>query len=208
VALEVREAKALAEAEAAKEKARAEAEASASEEKRAAHAHGIKLKECVDDGVRASTEIWQHFIANAGAILLGVAGQGPGKLGGVAQCARDMPSHGAEIALAAYAVSSAMIAIVARSSAAHRARSRVNSAAKDSARAKIADAVAASRARLRRMYHVERLTPAASHGCFAGRLGPIPCARRQRSERKRFFSRRSASVCFVRNIFAVLRKQF
>jgi hypothetical protein len=58
-ALEVREAK-----------ARAEAEASASEEKRKAHLHSVKLKECIDDGVRASTEIWQHFIANAGAILL------------------------------------------------------------------------------------------------------------------------------------------
>lgn len=98
-----------------------------------------------------------------------------------------------------------MIAIVSRSSAAHRARSRVNSAAKDSARAKIAHAVAASRARFCRLYHVERLTPSASHGCLAGRLGPIPCARRQRSERKRAFSRRSSSVCFVRNIFADFR---
>ena len=51
-----------------------------------------------------------------------------------------------------------------------------------------------------RLYHVERETPSASHGCFAGRLGPMPCARRHRSERKRAFSRRSASV-----IFAVLR---
>jgi hypothetical protein len=40
----------------------------------------------------------------------------------------------------------------------------------------------------------ERLTPAASHGCFAGRLGRYPCALRQRSERRRAFSRRSASV--------------
>jgi len=87
-----------------------------------------------------------------------------------------------------------MIAMLSRSSAAHRARSRVNAAAKDSARAKMAHAVAASRAFLRRLYHVERLTPAASHGCFAGRLGPMPCALRQRSERRRAFSRRSASV--------------
>jgi hypothetical protein len=106
---------------------------------------------------------------------------------------------------AAYAVSSAMMVIVSRSSAAHRARSRVNAAAKASARAKIAHAVAASRAFLRRLYHVERDMPSASHGCLAGRLGPMPCARRQRSERKRAFSRRSASVCFVRNIFAGLR---
>jgi hypothetical protein len=92
------------------------------------------------------------------------------------------------------AASSARIAMLSRSSAAHRARSRVNAAAKDSARAKIAHAVAASRAFFRRLYHVERLTPSASHGCFAGRLGPIPCALRHRSERKRAFSRRSASV--------------
>jgi hypothetical protein len=44
-----------------------------------------------------------------------------------------------------------MIAMLSRSSAAHRARSQ--------ARAKIAHAVAASRARLRRLYHVEWLTP-------------------------------------------------
>jgi hypothetical protein len=87
-----------------------------------------------------------------------------------------------------------MICMLSRSSAAHRARSRVNAAAKDSARAKMAHAVAASRARLRRLYHVERLTPSASQGCFAGRLGPMPCALRQRCERKRSFSRRSASV--------------
>jgi hypothetical protein len=71
-----------------------------------------------------------------------------------------------------------MIAMLSRSSAAHRARSRANAAAKDSARAKMADAVAASRAFLRRLYRVLRDMPSASHGCFAGRLGPIPCARR------------------------------
>jgi hypothetical protein len=84
-----------------------------------------------------------------------------------------------------------------RSSAAHRARSRVNAAAKASARSREACAYAtdaACWACLRRLYHVDRETPSASHGCFAGRLGPMPCALRQRSERKRAFSRRSASV--------------
>ena len=90
--------------------------------------------------------------------------------------------------------SSAMIAMLSRSSAAHRARSRVNAAAKDSARSREARTKAASRAFLRRLYHVERLTPSAIYGCFAGRRGPMPCALRQRSERKRAFSRRSASV--------------
>jgi hypothetical protein len=77
----------------------------------------------------------------------------------------------------ANAARSAMIAMLSRSSAAHRARSRVNAAAKDSARAKMAHAVAASRALLRRLYHVERLTPAASQGCFAGRRGMIRAPR-------------------------------
>jgi hypothetical protein len=97
-----------------------------------------------------------------------------------------------------------MIAMLSRSSAAHRARSRVNAAAKDSARSREARTKAASRARLRRLYHVERLTPSASHGCFAGRRGPMPCALRQRSERKRFFSRRSALFVSYET-FAVLR---
>jgi hypothetical protein len=90
-----------------------------------------------------------------------------------------------------------MIAAVSRSSAAQRARSRDNSAAKNSARVNAAHAAAACCARLRRLYHVLRLMPSASQGRCAGRRGPMPCARRQRSERKRFFSRRSASVCFV-----------
>ena len=47
-----------------------------------------------------------------------------------------------------------------------------------------------SRARLRSSER--RLPP--SHGRCAGRLGRIPCALRQRSERKRAFSRRSASI--------------
>jgi hypothetical protein len=38
------------------------------------------------------------------------------------------------------------------------------------------------------------LMPKASHGRCAGRLGMIPCARRQRSERNRAFSRRSSVV--------------
>jgi hypothetical protein len=118
---------------------------------------------------------------------------------------QDLCTKRGGIPPAAYAVSSAMMAMLSRSSAAQRARSRVNSAAKDSARAKIAHAVAASRALLRRLYHVEREMPSASQGCFAGRRGPMPCALRHRSERSRFFSRRSSSVCFVRNIFAVLR---
>jgi hypothetical protein len=89
--------------------------------------------------------------------------------------------------------------MLSRSSAAHRSRSRVNAAAKASARSKVAHAQATAvacraRARCLRLYHVERLTPAASHGRCAGRLGPMPCARRHRSERKRFLSRRSASV--------------
>jgi hypothetical protein len=95
------------------------------------------------------------------------------------------------------AVSSARIAMDSRSSAAHRTRSRVNAAAKASARSRVAYAYAtdaACRARLRRLYHVDRETPSASQGCFAGRLGPMPCALRQRSERKRFFSRRSGSI--------------
>ncbi len=88
-----------------------------------------------------------------------------------------------------------MIGIVSRSSAAQRARSRVNAVAKASARSKVARAcatAAGSGTRLRRLYHVERETPSASHGRCGGRLGPIPCARRQRSERKRAFSRRIA----------------
>jgi hypothetical protein len=88
--------------------------------------------------------------------------------------------------------------MLSRSHALQRARSRVNAAAKDSARSREAQTKAACCARRRRLYHVERLTPAASHGCCAGRRGPIPCALRHRSERKRFFSRRSASVIFFR----------
>jgi hypothetical protein len=34
------------------------------------------------------------------------------------------------------------------------------------------------------------------HGFCAGLRGMIPCARRQRSERRRAFSRRSSGVCF------------
>jgi hypothetical protein len=41
---------------------------------------------------------------------------------------------------------------------------------------------------------VERETPKASHGRSAGLRGPMPCARRQRSERRRFASRRSVAV--------------
>jgi hypothetical protein len=46
-------------------------------------------------------------------------------------------------------------------------------------------------------YHVDREHPAASHGRCAGRLGPIPCALRQRSDRRRFFSRFSSSVIML-----------
>jgi hypothetical protein len=87
--------------------------------------------------------------------------------------------------------------MLSRSSAAHRARLRVNAAANASARSRVACAyatAAACCARSRRLYHVDRETPSASHGCFAGRLGPMPCALRQRSERRRAFSRRSASI--------------
>jgi hypothetical protein len=69
-------------------------------------------------------------------------------------------------------------------------------AVQDTARdAEIAACLAASsRACLRRLYHVERDIPSASHGLCAGRLGMMPCARRQRSERKRARSRFSAGV--------------
>jgi hypothetical protein len=50
------------------------------------------------------------------------------------------------------------------------------------------------RTRLPRRYHVERETPMASHGRCAGRRGMMPCARRQRSARRRARSRRSAAV--------------
>lgn len=93
----------------------------------------------------------------------------------------------------ASAVSSARMAMLSRSSASQRSRSRANAAAKACARCK-AQATAASRPFLRRLYHVERPMPSVSRGCFAGCLGPMPCALRHRSERKRFFSRRSASV--------------
>jgi hypothetical protein len=85
--------------------------------------------------------------------------------------------------------------------ATHLSRSRLNAAARLSARANIAWLCAAlaantsrSRACFRRLYHVEREIPSASHGRCAGRLGMIPCARRQRSERSRALSRRSATV--------------
>jgi hypothetical protein len=68
-----------------------------------------------------------------------------------------------------------------RSSAAHRLRSRAKAAAKASARSSVAHAqatAAACRARCLRLYQVERETPSASHGCFAGRRGPMPCALR------------------------------
>ncbi len=97
-----------------------------------------------------------------------------------------------------------MIAIVSRSSAAHRARSCLKAAAKASAHSRLARVqatAAASRACFLRLYHVDLETPAANHGLCAGRLGPMPCALRQRSDRKRAFSRRSASV-IVWPIFA------
>jgi GNAT superfamily N-acetyltransferase len=53
----------------------------------------------------------------------------------------------------------------------YRLRKSAWNAAKASARAKIAHTVAASRAFLRRLYHVQRLTLAPSHGRSAGRLG-------------------------------------
>jgi Family of unknown function (DUF5681) len=53
---------------------------------------------------------------------------------------------------------------------------------------------ASSDIRLPRRYQVLRDIPSASHGRCAGFLGIIPCARRQRSERKRAFSRLSAAV--------------
>ena len=49
-----------------------------------------------------------------------------------------------------------------------------------------------SRACFRRLYQVEREIPSARHGRAALRLGMIPCALRQRSERRRAFSRRSS----------------
>ena len=71
-----------------------------------------------------------------------------------------------------------MIAMVSRSSAAQRARSRVNAVAKASARSKVAHVhvltAAASGTRLRRLYHVERETPSASHGPLRGPFWPYP----------------------------------
>ena len=49
--------------------------------------------------------------------------------------------------------------------------------------------------------------PNASHGRSAGFLGPIPCARRQRRERSRAFSRRSSGVSrFVRCLRGAARR--
>jgi hypothetical protein len=98
----------------------------------------------------------------------------------------------------AYAVNSAMIAMLSRWSAAQRARSRDNSATKNSARVNAAHAAVACCTFFRRLYHVEREMPSASQGRCARRLGPMPCALRHFSERKRASSRRSSSVCFVR----------
>ncbi len=50
------------------------------------------------------------------------------------------------------------------------------------------------RVALRRLYQVEREIPSARHGRAALRLGMIPCALRQHSERNRSFSRRSSAV--------------
>jgi hypothetical protein len=76
--------------------------------------------------------------------------------------------------------------MVSRSSAAQRARSRVNAVAKASARSKVARACAAAAAsgtRLRRLYHFERETPSASHGRRGGRrpypVRPAPALRAQ-----------------------------
>jgi hypothetical protein len=104
-----REAKALAEAEAAKEKARAEAEASASEEKRKAHERSVELADCIKRGEDSAVSIIGRFVGDVSQII-----------------SAKRRVTWAEIALAAYAVSSAMIAIVSRSSAAHRARSRLD----------------------------------------------------------------------------------
>jgi len=89
-----------------------------------------------------------------------------------------------------------MIAAIAFSAAAHRSRSRESCAAKDSARSIVRSTEArahcpavASRVFARLRYHVDRLIRSASHGRCAGRLGPIPCARRQRSLRRRVRSR-------------------
>ena len=67
-----------------------------------------------------------------------------------------------EMLPAVSAVSSARIDMLSRSSAAHRARSRVNAATKASARSRVAHAQAtavACRARCLRLYHVEREIP-------------------------------------------------
>ena len=89
-----------------------------------------------------------------------------------------------------------MIAAIAFSAVAHRSRSRESCAAKNSARsiecsteARAHCLAVASRVFARLRYHVDRLIRSASHGRCAGRLGPIPCARRQRSLRRRLRSR-------------------
>jgi len=83
-----------------------------------------------------------------------------------------------------------MIAMLSRSSAAHRAQVAVKRAAKDSARAKMALLVAASRASCAACNHVERLTPAASQGPVRAVSSYPRAPSRQRSERKRITVRR------------------
>jgi hypothetical protein len=162
---------------------------------------GTRPKNCLKSGP-VGADAWVRY---QGAPRRAAAGQEfEGKKGAAGRCPptgrhqRSSPvRYAAGWEECVSAVSSARMVIVSRSSAAHRARSRVNAAAKASARCKEAHAnatEAASRARLRRLYHVLRETPSASHGRCAGRLGPMPCALRHLSERRRAFSRRSASI--------------
>jgi hypothetical protein len=53
----------------------------------------------------------------------------------------------------------------------------------------------------------DRLIPSASHGRCTGLRGPMPCARRQRSDRRRAFSRRSAAVMGPLRLFGTNRRK-
>ena len=54
---------------------------------------------------------------------------------------------------------------------------------------------------------VDRLIPTASHSRCGGRIGPISCARRERSERRRVFSWRSSAVMRPLKLFGTERRE-
>ena len=110
--------------------------------------------------------------------------------------------HPAPTAIAANSASIAAPSPAKRAAVSRSVRRRVICHSRRSSAAWFAVAARAAaacwRACLRRLYQAEREIPSASHGFCAGFLGPIPCARRQRSERRRACSRRCSSVCFMR----------